>query len=131
MICVSNHLSHIQKILSAYGIKPEWLEITNSVQDWCVQKGIEESNPFRAAKCFLGSDSCYIVIQELQTDEMIQSSKQLMKLNGFDSETLLLNTDFKYLTHLLLHEVACYALGETEQNSRDQWAFNELNKYAP
>lgn len=130
MIRVSDHLPQIKKVLSAYEIKPEWLEVTSSVQDWCNERGVEEVNPFRAAKCFLWPDRCYIIMQDVQTDAMIQSGKQHMECNGFESEVPRLNTDFKYLLHLVLHEAACYVLRRIDQQSRDEWAFHEIHKHA-
>ena len=130
MIRVTNHLPEVRRVLRQYAIGPDWLEVTVSVQDWCHQKGVDEDNPFRAAKCFLWAEKCHIVMQDVQTDAMIQSGKQHMEYDGFEFEVRELNTDFKYLLHLVLHEAACYVLRRTDQRSRDEWAFRELHKHA-
>ena len=61
-----------------------------------------------------------------QTDSMIESAKSLMALNGLEEEVENLRDDTLYLLHLLLHEIACFKLQDTEQTSRDQWAFEEM-----
>ena len=130
MIRVSDHLPQVHEILGAYGIEPNWFEITASVQDWCHQQGVEEDNPFRAAKCFLWLERCHIIIQDEQTDAMIRSGKYSMECDGFESEGRALDTDFRYLMHLILHEAACFVLQGTDQRTRDEWAFGELHKHA-
>lgn len=130
MIRVSDYLPDVIKVLEMYGVESEWIEITSSVQDWCHENGVEEQNPFRAAKCFLLPKRCHIVIQDEQTDAMIKSGKQCMVYDGFNSEVSELDTDYKYLLHLILHEVACFVLQNTEQKIRDEWAFSELHKHS-
>jgi len=51
-------------------------------------------------------------------------------VNGFMSVVEKLDTDIKYLAHLMLHEVACYILRTTEQEPRDTWAFERVARYA-
>ena len=53
-----------------------------------------------------------------------------MLMQGFMSEVEMLDTDVKYLAHLMLHEVACYVLRSTEQAPRDSWAFGRVSRYA-
>jgi hypothetical protein len=53
-----------------------------------------------------------------------------MFVNGFTSEVENLDTEIKYLAHLMLHEVACYILRTTEQEPRDTWAFERVARYA-
>ena len=61
---------------------------------------------------------------------MIRSAKALMVLDGFEVEVARLDTNESYLTHLVLHEIACFVLQSTDQRVRDEWAFSELAKNA-
>jgi hypothetical protein len=100
------------------------------VAKWCREKGVEENNPFRHAKCSLFEKACHIVMVDALTDDAISSGKAAMEFRGFESEVAALNTDKKYLVHLMLHEVACHVLRCTDQASRDRWAFDRFSRYA-
>jgi len=63
------------------------------------------------------------------TDDAIWSGKAAMECRGFMSEAATLDTDKKYLAHLMLHEVACHVLRRTDQESRDTWAFERVSRY--
>ena len=53
-------------MLQDYGLTSEALEIVPDVLGWCRENGIEESNPFRTAKCFChwADGTCHIVLVE-------------------------------------------------------------------
>ncbi len=107
------------------------LELAPDIHAWCRNHGIEETNPNRQAKCFLKHDgTCHIVMLDHLPDDFIASGKGGMLMNGFISEVESLDTDIKYLAHLMLHEVACHVLRTTEQESRDTWAFERVGRYA-
>ena len=125
-ITVTHHLSLVHAVLARYDIPVDWLEVVPDVQQWCKSHQIPESNPHRAAKCFTTKERCHIVMRDDQTDSMIESAKSLMALNGLEEEVENLRDDTLYLLHLLLHEIACFKLQDTEQTSRDQWAFEEM-----
>ena len=61
---------------------------------------------------------------------MISSGKAAMVVHGFLCEVSTLDSDEKYLVHLMLHEVACHVLQTIEQEPRDRWAFEHLPTYA-
>ena len=130
-IATADHREMLGKILRDYGLQPETLELVPDVQAWCRQHDVEETNPNRQAKCFRKRDGAYhIVMLDHLADDLIASGKDGMLLNGFMSEVDGLDTDVKYLAHLMLHEVACYVLGTTEQEPRDTWAFERVGRYA-
>ena len=52
-----------------------------------------------------------------------------MEHHGFDAEVASLNTDHRYLLHLVLHETAAFKLQSAKQAERDEWAFAELRKH--
>jgi hypothetical protein len=126
MIKVREHLQLLQRILARHQISVECFELVPDVQEWCKARGVEERNPFRAAKCFATELSCHIVMRDVQTDSMVRSAKNSMEFDGFGAEVERLETDKQYLSHLLLHEIACFKLRTTEQAARDRWAFAEL-----
>ena len=130
-VAVAEQREMLNRILHDHGLGPDTLELVPDVKAWCQKRGIEERNPNRQAKCFLKPDgSCHIVMLEHLTDDLIAGGKGGMLLNGFISELESLDTDVKYLAHLMLHEVACYVLRTTEQEPRDAWAFERVARYA-
>ena len=122
----------LDRILSDSGLSTDTLELVPDVQEWCQANGVEESHPFRQAKCLCrrSDRSCHIVMVDTLTDEMISSGKAAMAIRGFSREVSALDSDEKYLVHLMLHEVACHVLQSIEQESRDRWAFKRLPTYA-
>jgi hypothetical protein len=130
MIAVNEHRALLNRMLEHYGLSPECLEVVPDVQKWCENNGVEERNPWRAAKCFYGPDGCHIVMCEELHDHMISSAKSAMELNGFERDLVALDSDEKYLVHLMLHEIACFTLQTSEQEARDRWAFQELSNHA-
>lgn len=52
-----------------------------------------------------------------------------MAVHGFSCEVSALDSDEKYLVHLMLHEVACHVLQTIDQDLRDRWAFDRLPTY--
>src|SRR3954464_8576267 len=128
---VADHREMLDRMLKEHGLRPDNLELVADVQASCLERGAEEKNPSRQAKCFLKHDgTCHIVMLDRLTDELIAGGKGGMLVNGFFSEVEGLNTDVKYLAHLMLHEVACYVLRTTEQEARDAWAFERVGRYA-
>jgi len=117
-------------MLVHYGLSPECLEIVPDVQAWCVANGVDEQSPWRAAKCFYSPSSCHIVMRDEQTDSMISSAKGAMLYRGFADELESLDSDRKYLVHLMLHEIACFTLQTSEQERRDAWAFQQMHCHA-
>lgn len=130
MITVNKHRELLDRILKHYGLYPECLELVPDVQAWCTNQNIEERNPWRAAKCFYSPDGCRIVMCEEIHDHTISSAKSAMELNGFENDLPALDSDEKYLIHLMLHEIGCFTLQTSEQVARDRWAFKEMSKHA-
>lgn len=130
MISVLNHRELLDRILEYYGLTPECLEVVPDVQVWCKEHNIEERNPWRAAKCCYSATGCHIVMCEELHDHMISSAKSAMEMNGFEEELSALDSDEKYLIHLMLHEIGCFTLQTSEQKPRDRWAFQELHVHA-
>ncbi len=129
MIEVCSHMELLQAILNYYGLPPDTLEITPNVQEWCKKNEIPESYPDRQAKCFCNNDKCLIVMKKEISSHLVKSAKDSMEFTAFKSEVMLLNSDIRYLAHLLLHEIACFILQTSEQEPRDRWAFDELPKH--
>ena len=119
----------LQAILKYYGLPPDTLEITANVQEWCKKNEIPESYADRQAKCFYNTDKCLIVMKKEIPSHLIKSAKDSMEFTIFKREVMLLSSDIRYLVHLLLHEIACFALQTSEQEPRDRWAFAELSKH--
>src|SRR4051812_13820209 len=102
-ITVTDHREMLNRILQDHGLTAVNLELVRNVQAWCHQRGIEEQNPDRQAKCFLSSNgSCHIVMLDVLTDDAIGGGKGGMLMHGFMTEVEKLDTDVKYLAHLLL-----------------------------
>ena len=131
MIQVTEHRIFIEKMLMDYNLKREWLKIVPSIQEWCQKNDVEEDHPFRIAKCICRTDGTRdLLFAEELTDDMISSAKGSMMIRGFVSEVPLLDTDFKFLIHTVLHEIACPVLRTIDQVTRDEWAFAQMKKYA-
>jgi len=131
-LTVADHRELLIRILDDYGLAPDTLELVPDVREWCHEHGIDENSPFRQAKCLCRyvDNACHIVMLEVLTDDAIASGKSAMESRGFMSEVATLDTDTKYLVHLLLHEVACHVLNSTDQERRDKWAFERVSKYS-
>jgi hypothetical protein len=130
-IAAADHREMLDRILRDHGLQPQNLELVPDVQAWCRKRDIEEKNPNRQAKCFPKQDgTCHIVMLDHLSDDLIVGGKGGMLMNGFMSEVASLDTDVKYLAHLMLHEVACYVLRTTDQEPRDAWAFERVARYA-
>jgi hypothetical protein len=130
-LAVADHRGLLNRILADHGLSADTLELVPDVQRWCPANETEESNPFAQAKCLCRSDgACHIVMVDVLTEDAINGGKGRMDALGLMHEVAGLDTEVKYLTHLMLHEVACHVLGTTEQLPRDKWAFDRLNRYA-
>jgi hypothetical protein len=126
----SDHRLLLDKILSDYGLAPSSLEIVPDVQAWSRAHGIEETSPFRQAKCTRDADGAFhIAMADVITDGMVEDGKLGMEGHEMASSVAVLDTDLKYLVHLLLHEIAADALRTGEPVPRDEWAFAQLSKY--
>lgn len=120
----------IDVVLARYRIPPEWCEVVDDVLDWCRQNGIDDDDPFRAAKCFYTPAKCHIVLSAIQTDDLIAGGKSRMLCDGLGDEVARLDTDVRYLLHLVLHEVAAFTLQVSDQLARDRWAFDEMQHHS-
>ena len=129
MVNLQAHRALLDRVLRDYALEPGCLEIVPDVQAWCHSNNVEEENPWRSAKCFYSEDGCHIVMCEVLTDSMIASGKNAMESKGFATEVATLDTDVKYLVHLMLHEIGCFTLQTSEQEARDAWAFREMARY--
>ena len=132
MTVVSNHRELLNRILDGHGLASDTLELVPNVGEWCQANGVDETSSFRQAKCLCrrSDGACHIVMADVLTEDAISSGKGAMEYRGFLSEVAALDTDMKYLIHLMLHEIACHVLGSTEQEPRDKWAFDRVPKYA-
>lgn len=132
MLRVAAHRPLLDRILADSGLPPETLELVPDIQTWCRGHGIAENHAFRQAKCLCRRSDrvCHIVMVDSLTDDMISAGKEAMSCRGFSREVSRLDSDEKYLIHLMLHEVACHVLQTTEQEPRDRWAFEKLSEYA-
>lgn len=131
MIKPSEHTDLIERLLNKYALVDVKYKVVLDVDRWCIDKGyIPESDyyPFRQAKTLynIHNNEAKILFCSELTDDMIDSGKARMRVDGFSSEVKKLHTDIEYFEHLLLHELACVVLKINGQASRDQWAFNEM-----
>lgn len=128
MINVLEHKEFVEAIFNKYSLPISCYEIVDDIKKWCKENDKPESNPFRPALCLCSTEdgTFRIVFRKEQTDAIISSVKEAMQTNGFYNEVQDLNSDIKYLEHLILHEISCKILGTTEQEPRDRWAFKEM-----
>ena len=131
-VVVSNHRELLNRILDDHGLASDTLEVVPNVREWCHAHGVDEASSFRQAKCLCrhSDGACHIVMADVLTDDAISSGKGAMEYRGLSAEVAALDTDMKYLVHLMLHEIARHVLGSTEQEPRDKWAFEHVSKYA-
>lgn len=130
-LIVSDHRPLLNTILSDYGLAPDALQLVPDVQATSVGYGIAESSHARQAKCLCSFErgTCHIIMLDMLSDEAIASGKSALEFLGFETEVAALDSDLKYLIHLMLHEIACHILQSTEQETRDEWAFERILKY--
>ncbi len=122
---IEKYRSRINKLLFNYGFKPDDLIPVEDVQEWCTKRDIEEKNPFRTANCVKETQSGQykIIICKKITCDQISSIEGAMICREHRSKFSQLTSDWLFLKHLLLHEIA-HSKGMGE-NDADIWAFSE------
>ncbi len=127
MIRISSHRQLIEQLLQRHGLSPTDLEIVPDVATYSRANGIQDENPFRPAKCFWRSTgACHIVLREEMSNEMIESVKSALSFSGFNDELHRIATDEGFVRHTVLHEIACHVLRTADQETRDRWAFGQM-----
>lgn len=99
------------------------------VADWCAQRCIENwGNPAAVSIRGRRTDSGRIVIRREIDADWIDGIKARMLLGGFWIEVDDLDTPEKFLTHLLLHELAHLVndWGQDREDDCDAWAFDRM-----
>ena len=124
---------HLRKLIEAannYDFPLEEIKIVKSIQEWCVENGIEENNPFRTGKCLMNRETkeYKILLAQEITPEMQNSVISLMELRGYGTEIEALKSPSNFLLHLLLHEIAHAKDSNWSEKECDYWAFEQLNE---
>ena len=123
------HRLLIDSTLARYGLKPNQLEIVESIADWCRESGYcQEDDPFRAGYCLCRTSDgdCHILLAAELTQDMFASHKDAMTVLGLGEQVETLQTPEDSLLHLVLHEIACHVLSDRKQVPRDKWAFEQM-----
>ncbi|WP_273266425.1 hypothetical protein, partial [Flexistipes sinusarabici] len=86
-------------------------------------------NPFRIGKCLRNQESGkYLILLAAKiTPDMFNSVISAIESRGYETEVEVLNNPFRFLAHLLLHEVAHTKNENWSEQECDNWAFEELN----
>ncbi len=127
-IRTEHYLVKLRAIAERYDFPLEEIEAVTDIKQWCDERGIEENNPWRVAKCLRNRESGkyrILLVAEI-TPEMQNSVLAAMEFRGFGSEVPTLKAADKFLEHLLLHEIAHAMNPNWEESECDSWAFNEL-----
>lgn len=132
-ININTYKGLINKILSKYNLSLENILIIDhniSFSEYCKNNSINienlEENPNRLAMSTKDriSKKPYIFIKEVLDDQFIYDAKIRIgiynKIRGFE-----LKTDIKFLTHLILHEIA-HTKNIVDEDEADEWAFEQM-----
>jgi hypothetical protein len=101
-----------------------------SIQAWCKQNGVAESNPFRCGKTVQNTSTgvhtilLADVVTEAMRNSVISGMQQSPQLSYDD--LALLDDPSTFLKHLLLHEVAHALDHQRTEEECDKWAFGQL-----
>jgi len=120
----------IAAILSQHGLPPETLVLVDNIQSWCQEQGIDEPNPFRAAKTLFlsGPPHALILLPKVISRDMVESVTGAVMFHDFEVIPRLNQNDRDFLRHLVLHEIAHILSRDRGESECDVWASKELGK---
>jgi len=122
------HLEHLRAIAARCAVPIEDVQIVPSIQAWCEDRGLPETNPFRSGKTVRNNVTGHYLIllaQEI-TGSTQNSIISAMELRGHIDRTGVLRSPDTFLLHLFLHELAHAQFPEASEDECDEWAFSQL-----
>jgi len=120
-------LGELNDIVHKYDV-PFDVQTVPNIQEWSSAQGIVEENSSRSGAVFRNIENgrYLVVLANPITSDMIRSAIEAMLMNDFGDATDALWEPKKFVTHLLLHEVA-HALDHSRTERQcDEWAFHQL-----
>lgn len=132
-IKTKNYLEHIVGILGNYDLSQDNLEITTSTFSWANKRGIKSVTrdilAFSTIETHTDTDEKKPIIVLLAKMPLGDVNSVLSRID-FKSKkpTNLLNTDKKFIEHLVLHEIGHLVKGLSQANEEkaDDFAFQEM-----
>jgi len=109
--------------------EPVELIFVDDISEWCAQReGENKSNPLAKAIRDRESRVAGILIRKNMDSERIDSVKGRIQTGGFGLEVEQLDTPERFLTHLVLHELAHLIndWGQDMEDKCDEWAFQRM-----
>jgi hypothetical protein len=118
----------IRATVEEFGLRSAEIHVVSSVQEWALQHGMEELEPFRAARAAvspLGAPA--IVLLECISIDIQDSILSRLAVGGFAQQADQLSVPHAFIEHLVLHEVAHLLLPrDASEEDCDKWAFERL-----
>jgi hypothetical protein len=118
----------LKRVLQNHGLPKDTVMVVDSIYDWCHQHGLSEGNPNRTAKAIrtIETGKFTILLPKIIREDMIDSVKGGFPIRGHYSNAEQLDSQEKFLMHLLLHEIAEIKGEGSNERERDEWAFNQM-----
>lgn len=128
-IRVKDYQDLVFDLLKRHGLGPETLKPVPSVYDWAKKERVPESKLCRVSRAVRRrhNGKPLIVVCEEITKCQISSVLDRMKHPriGLYSKAVQLDTNEKFLTHLILHEIA-HLTQCLKEDEADEWAFAQM-----
>lgn len=105
----------LEQILEKYGLKPESLELVDSLEN--------EPNPNRASRCFKIEKKIQIK-KTISAEDRLDTLKLLSKFEQADLKKI--EDDDKFVKHLLMKHICSINERWKDQHECDKWAFYNL-----
>jgi len=125
-IRTEDHLFKLKEIIKRYDAPISDIVVTSDIMEWCRERKVEESNPFRIAKILKCNETqeYLILLAEKIGESYVRRSVLPVIRHPRVAE---LEDMTVFIRHLILHEVAHAINGAWGEQECDAWAFEQLD----
>ncbi|WP_457571845.1 hypothetical protein [Desulfovulcanus sp.] len=125
-IKLAQYREQIMNLVNSFEICLEDVKIIDSIQQWCANNNIEEYSDARMGKTVRNSETGkYLIL--LSTEISLDDLDLILRFNTeFEKDLEMLKTDWDYIKHLTLHEIAHCIYENYSEEDCDKWAFEKM-----
>jgi hypothetical protein len=124
----SDYLDRLAALSAKHSVATEKILVVPSIQFWCEEHGVEETNPWRSGRILQNkeTDAFLILLAEKITEDMQASVRDSIELRGLVGQVKMIEEPLAFLDHLMLHELAHALYPKASETECDRWAFVQL-----
>jgi hypothetical protein len=124
----SDYLDRLAALAAKHSVATEKILVVPSIQSWCEEQGVEETNPWRSGRILQNreTDAFLILLAEEITEDMQASVRDSIELRGLLGQVKVIEEPLAFLDHLMLHELAHALYPKASETECDRWAFVQL-----